>query len=285
MSRSTTTRRPRLGVLISTAAAVALVPAFLVAPAQAEPPANDDISGATVVTTTPGTYSVDTTEATADRTDGRRVGAHSVWFTFRSDHTGRFALTTAGSSYDTQLAVFAGPRNHRRLVDADRNRGPGDSAAVRTRVHDGVKYWIAVSSQGPSPSSGTALLTIGQVANPGFELTNLEATSGSLSGRLTVTADVTCTTESLLYVYVRASQRVGDNVALGYWDAGGFDCRPDAPIPVTLEFDSVTGWAFQPGQAVLSGSYEIWDGITWDYTSFDPVVVDVVDAPLARQTR
>lgn len=281
---SATIRRSHFGALVTAAAAAALVPAFLVAPAQAAPPANDDISGATVVSATPGTWTTDTTEATADPTDGRHVGDHSVWFTFRSHRTGHFALTTAGSTYDTQLAVFAGPRRHRELVDWDRNSGPGSSAADRMRIHDGVRYWIAVSSQG-SAGTGTAQLVIGKVAEPGMALANVEGAAGGVSGMLTVTADLTCTTQSMLYVYVRASQRVGDNVALGYADAGGFDCMPGTPIPLTMLIDSQTGWAFQPGQAVLSGAYEIWDGITWDYTTFDPITIDVVDAPLARHAR
>lgn len=281
---TTTTRRTRLGLLATAAAALALVPAFLAAPAQADPPANDDIAHATVVTTDVGAYTTDTTEATADPTDGSRVGGHSVWFTFRADRSGRLAATTAGSSYDTKLTFFSGPRKARELVDWDRNTGPGYSASERLRIHEGVRYWIAVSSQGAQTGGGDALLTIGQVVGSGIELTDLAGEAGLVSGRLFVTGTLTCTTESTLYLYVRASQRVGDNVALGEWD-GGFDCRPDQPIPLSMSFDSFTGWAFQPGQVVLGGSYEYWDGITWDYTSLPVTTAPVVEAPNARRAQ
>lgn len=277
---SATIRRSHFGTLITAAAAAALVPALLAAPAQAAPPANDDIAHAMLVTTTPGTWTTDTTEATSDPTDGRHVGGHSVWFRFRSDHTGRFALTTAGSTFNSQLAVFAGPRDDRRLVDWDRNGGPGLSAADRMRIRDGVTYWIAVSSQGTD--GGTAHLTIGRLGTPAVELTDVEGASGGVSGELVVTADLTCTRYAMLYGYVRASQRVGDNVALGYWELGEVQCGPDAPTTVTFVFDSQTGWAFQPGEAVLRGEMGVWNGITWTNTELAPITFPVVDAPLAR---
>ena len=285
MRTASTTRGSRLGVLITWAAAVALVPAFLSTPAQAEPPVNDDIAGAVVVTTTPDVYTVDTTEATADPTDGRHVGDQSVWFRFTSDYAGRFALTTAGSSYNTNLAVFQGSRDSRTLLDWDNNGGPGSSAADSMRIREGQKYWIAISSGGPSPHvGGTAYLRIGKVAEPGLQVSNLQGASGVLSGNLVVTADLTCTTPSTVHVEGRVSQRIDDHVARGYFWFHTL-CGPDTPTPMKLVLDSETGWAFSPGTAILNGYWDIWDGISSGHGMFDALQVPVVDDPVGRQAR
>jgi hypothetical protein len=260
----TPTTRPRPTTL-GAAGALALVAAILAAPTQAVPPANDDIAAAEPTTTDPSTVPVDTTEATADPTDGRCVGGQSVWFRFTAPATQRFRLTTAGSSYDTRIAVFRGPRNDRSLVDCDNNSGPGRTSADRMRVREGERYWIAVSSGGQSSVGGTALLTITDHAvEPGVDVEITSVESGAVSGRLFVNGTVECQTPSEVGVFVSVSQRVGDNVARGEGRRSR-QCDSDPatdPQAWTVRIDSTTGWAFQPGEASVSMSARLWDGIS-----------------------
>ena len=279
------TRTPRPGVLAASAAAVALVPALLAAPAQAAPPPNDDITGATRVTTTPATFTVDTTEATADPSDGRGVGDHSVWFTVTPDQAMRLPITSSGSSYDTRLAVFTGTPAHRSLVTADRYRGVGRAATVSFRARAGHRYWVALSSDGVAQRGGTAYLSIGRDRALGYELSDLAATTGGVSGLLVLTADATCTRPGALSMEAVVSQLVGEHVAQASAEMWDQRCWPDRPVGITLTFSNQTGWAFQAGTAVLSGHSYVWDGIAYSDQPPPLLPVPVTDAPLGRTTR
>jgi hypothetical protein len=99
-----------------------------VLPAYAAPPANDDIAGAVPVTAVPFVAEVDTSEASAVRSDGECVGGGSVWYRYRPTATARLRAVTVGSDYDTVLAVFQGPRDARRLVACNDDAVDLDSA-------------------------------------------------------------------------------------------------------------------------------------------------------------
>ena len=274
----TSTTRSRTVALVAAAACV-LPTALLAVPAQAVPPPNDLVAGATVITA-PTTVTVDTTEATSSPGDGECVGDKSVWFRFRAPSKKQLRMTTAGSSYDTRLAVFIGRRGHRELVACNDNRGPGRSASDELRVLEGRRYWIAVSScceQGPG---GTAVLTVGNLGMSGAEVVVDSATSGSVSGRLVVHGTVTCGTPSEVYMYGEASQRVGDNVARGRSSRS----RPCGSMPTRWQmgFDSDTGWAFQPGAVSVALRGRIWDGIVRRGVSLGTSVVTAVDDPDGR---
>lgn len=277
-------RTPRPGVLAASVAAVALVPALLAAPAHAAPPPNDDITGATQVTTTPATYTVDTTEATADPSDGRDVGDHSVWFTVTPDRDMRLPITSSGSSYDTRLTVFTGSRAHRSLVTSDRYRGVGRAARVTFRARAAHRYWIALSSDGAAQRGGTAYLSVGRDRELGYELTDLAATTGGVSGLLVLTADATCTRPGALSMEAVVSQLVGDHVAQASAEMWDQPCWPDRPVGIRLTFSNQTGWAFQPGTAVLSGHFYVWDGIAYSHQPPPILPVPVTETPLARTT-
>ncbi|QBR91567.1 hypothetical protein [Nocardioides euryhalodurans] len=274
--RSTTRTRT---AAFAAATACALPAVLLAAPAEAAPPPNDLVAGATVITA-PTTVTVDTTEATADPGDGACVGDKSVWFRFRAPDTGRLRMTTAGSSYDTRLAVFVGGGGHRQLVDCDDDRGPGRSAAEGVRILEGRRYWIAVSSCCERGPGGTAVLTVGNLGLAGTEVVVDRATSGSVSGRLVVHGTVTCGTPSEVRMYGEASQRVDDNVARGQ----SYRSRPcgTAPTRWQMGFDSQTGWAFRPGAVSITIRGRAWDGIVHRRLGLGSSVVTAVDDPDGR---
>lgn len=247
-------------VLMTIAAALAALPA-LVAPAHAVPPDNDAIAGATVVPTDPSTREFDTTDATADPTDGRCVGERSVWFRFDASETRSMRMTTAGSDYDTRLAIFRGPRNHRSLVDCDNNSGPGNTSADQFRILAGERYWVAVSACCATHEGRDGVLTIGRFGTPGAEIVVTGARSGEVSGRLFVDGTITCLTPSEVFLRARASQRVDDAVARGTSFGRVRECGSE-PTEWTLRVDSETGWAFQPGPVAVTMTGLVWDGIS-----------------------
>ncbi|MFC5179372.1 hypothetical protein [Nocardioides taihuensis] len=271
----------RLVVATASLAALTLAPASLGAPAQAASPPNDDVVGAMTVTV-PGSIGQSNAGATSSPGDGRHVGGHSIWFTFRASRSTTLLSTTAGSTPDTLLTLFQGPRSDRTLVDWDDNGGPGQSSAERTRVVRGHRYWIAVSTaRGPG---GHVVLTLGKVADPAYTVDVESATAGTASGRLVLTGTITCATPSEVWLYGGVSERVGDAVARGFTYLEVRRCG-GAPTPITLTLDSDTGWAFEAGQGVFVSSAEVWDGITHTGLTFDSGVFPIVEDPLARTTR
>jgi len=268
--------------LVTTAAVLVSLPA-LASPAHAAPPANDAIRGAIVTTTDPSTVSFDTTEATADPDDGRCVGDRSVWFRFDATTTRSLRMTTAGSDFDTRLAIFRGTRNERRLVDCDNNNGPGRTSADRFRILEGQRYWVAVSSCCEPHPGGSATLTIGRFAEPGAEITVEGARSGEISGRLFVDGTIACDTPSEARLEVTVSQRVGDAVARGTAYRRLRRCD-DGVRDWTAGVDSETGWAFGPGPVSVRVNAYVYDGISSATAteSASPVAVSDPDARVAR---
>ena len=268
--------------LATTAAVLVSLPA-LASPAHAVPPANDAIAGAVVTTTDPSTVSFDTTEATAAPADGRCVGDRSVWFRFDAPTTRPLRMTTAGSDFDTRLAIFRGTRNDRSLVDCDNNNGPGKTSADRFRIVEGERYWVAVSSCCEPHPGGAATLTIGRVAEPGADLTVEGARSGEISGRLFVDGTIACHTPSEARLRVTVSQRVGDAVARGTTTRRLRSCD-DGVRDWTAGIDSETGWAFGPGPVSVEVRASVYDGIASATASesADPVAVTDPDARVGR---
>lgn len=277
----TTGFRPAWALMTTAAVLAALL--ATVTPAHAVPPANDVISGAIEIPTEPSTREFDTSEATADPDDGRCVGDKSVWFRFDAPETRRMRMTTAGSDFNTRLAIFRGTRNQRELVDCDNNNGPGKTSAEQFRIRAGQRYWIAVSSCCEPDDGGDAVLTVGQVEPPGATMTVTGARSGAVSGRLFVDGTITCNTPSEVFLRVVASQRVDDAVARGTGFRLIRSCD-EGSSDWTVRIDSETGWAFAPGpvQVVVRG--RVWDGIsnTREQESATPVATSDPAARIAR---
>ena len=85
-----------LRALVAVLATALGLTALVASPAEAAPPANDDIANATRISTLPATFTLDTSEATGTRDDGRCVGGASVWFRFRPATDTTLRLNTVG---------------------------------------------------------------------------------------------------------------------------------------------------------------------------------------------
>jgi photosystem II stability/assembly factor-like uncharacterized protein len=118
-------------------------------------PANDEFSGAQVVSGLPYSHSMDTTE-TSDSNDDPPVpvcnltpGRNSVWYIFTPDQSGLLTMDTLSSNYDTYLAVWSGYRGSLKLVacndDIDAVQTQSSLKAVLTA---GTTYHIEVGQYG-----------------------------------------------------------------------------------------------------------------------------------------
>ena len=274
-------RRGTTPFVLLAAALPLLLSVVAVAPANAAAPSNNTVAGATLIPAVPGVYHEDTTGATGSASDGKCVRGASVWFKMRPSATTRLRVVTAGSDYDTMIAVFTGTRRHRTLVGCN-DDGIGLSAAVQQRFVAGHRYWIAVSACcSRQATGGHAVLTVYRPAPAGVTATVDTVESGGISGRLIVSGTVTCPTPSAVDIPMVASQRIDGNVARGYGELYLEDCT-STPQDWSVRIDSDTGWAFEPGQLALSYQETAFDGFSYVENPQQDVVKTVVDNPNQR---
>jgi hypothetical protein len=272
-----TTRAAGVGISGALLAALALPSTSASA---AAPPDNDLIASATRVTSLPAVFTQDTTEATRSSDDGRSVQGHSVWFRYRPTQTRRLRVTTIGSDYDTVLSLFEGPRDDRVLVKADDDR-VDVNAALQFKAVAGNRYWVAASAYG-SGSGGELRIAFHRPRPLEVTTTLHGARSGGVSGRLLLDGEIESVRPAASYVWFEVSQRVGDNVARGYTEVTAMS--PGwGTAEWTARLDSDTGWAFQPGPAVVSWGFEEFDGFASESGPTTTTTVTVVDDPVARR--
>ncbi len=148
------------------------------------PLSNDDVSSATVIGAMPFTANQDTTGATvalddptlACRPYGNLVG--TVWYKYTPTALGVLNVDTAGSSYDTALAVWRGaPAKHVSAACNDDAEGLVTLTSKTTAVlQTGVTYYIEVAGFA-SGGTGEGALNLNarfkslrnQLVNPSFE--------------------------------------------------------------------------------------------------------------------
>jgi hypothetical protein len=125
-------------------------------------PENDDFDDALPITTFPFTTTLDTTSATQSPDDpsdtcGNGQNNASVWYRVRVGESGRLSLSTAGSTYDTVLALFTGTRGTLALVECNDDIVSSRSSELVLRVQSGVDYWVEVAAFGTT-SGGSLVL-------------------------------------------------------------------------------------------------------------------------------
>ncbi|QZY28825.1 hypothetical protein [Nocardioides coralli] len=255
---STTRSRRARRVLAAGGALLVCLPLALSGPAYAAPPPNDDITGATRISQEPASHRFDSTEATREAGRLPCVGSRSVWFRFRATDTERLRLTTAGSSFDTVLALFSGPRRSPTLIDCDDDARFDTTSSLRQQVRQGGRYWIAVSSFGGGPG-GEGVLTVGDPVPPSVEVTIEEARAGRASGRLVVVGEMTCASPNSFSVAVLVSQRVSSGGVARGTGFGDAPCDADTRTWEAV-LDSETGWAFEDGPLAVDVVAQSWNG-------------------------
>jgi hypothetical protein len=130
------------------------------------PPSNDDFANARVIVGCSG--SVRDTNLNATKQPGEpnhspdsNGGTHSVWYRWQSPSSGNVAFSTAGSGYDTVLAIYVGTSVEMLAVigkNDDIPDVPGQphnvTSSVTFAASAGTVYWIAVDGYNNGGSGG-----------------------------------------------------------------------------------------------------------------------------------
>jgi hypothetical protein len=153
-------------------------------------PANDSFAGAIAVSGSSWTSSGSNVDATSESGEPQHAGiapAKSVWWSWTATSTGTCTLSTAGSGFDTVLAVYQGSSVGALTAVAsnDDSASGGITSLLSFPVTSGAVYRIAVD--GKSGASG-AITVKGSVAVPGpandafSSATTVTGTSFSVTG-------------------------------------------------------------------------------------------------------
>ena len=157
-------------------------------------PANDMFANATAITGATGQVAFSTAGATREAGEpnhGGTSGTASVWFTWTAPANGSLQVTTAGSSYDTLLAGYAGSAlGSLTQLAANDDANGGTTSSITFNVTAGTTYRIAVDGWGGQAGPGMLNWTLtaqNPPANDAFaNATDITGTSGTGSGNTTL---------------------------------------------------------------------------------------------------
>ena len=117
-----------------------------------DPPANDDFVACQTISGQSGFvtgHNIGATRENGEPTHAATYGSHSVWYCWTAPRNGRFEWSTAGSGFDTLLAVYTGSAlNQLTPVASDDGTAGGGASLVRFSATANTVYHIAVDSRG-----------------------------------------------------------------------------------------------------------------------------------------
>jgi len=126
------------------------------------PPDNDDFANARIFTGRSDIDSVRNETATFEVGEPEHVGAagrHSVWWSWTAPESGNTLVSTLGSTFDTQAAVYTGSSvSSLTQVAANNDAGGVQTARVGFQATSGVTYHIAIDGFGTA--TGRVLVTL-----------------------------------------------------------------------------------------------------------------------------
>lgn len=132
-------------------------------------PTNDDVAGATRVTAVPFDDTLDVADAGVENdepTGGCAPFNNTVWYRLRLSSDAAVFIDTAGSAYDTTLAVWEGSSfSDAELLRCNDDAG-GLQAALTVGIDAGVTYLVQVGSYGDSPADATLEIAFDSVRSP-----------------------------------------------------------------------------------------------------------------------
>lgn len=251
--------------MISTGSAALLVLSLGATPASAQPPANDDVGAATVVTGLPFVDSVDTTEATTAPDDPDCSGqGPTVWYSFTPSEDGFVEANTFGSNYDTTLSVY---RDGSQLACNDDAGGSLQSRVV-FEAEGGGTYLVMVGAFADGPG-GDLEFEMREASPPGPPLEldlAVDPVGRFRRGVPTISATLTCSRPAHVYLDAFLRQRAGrvDIFAFGFTE---FSCEGTTRVHLTL--DDPSG-RFAGGKAQVEAFAFAYDSGTDEYVdAFD----------------
>lgn len=199
MSNTSLSRARRgLTAVVAGGALVAGVLAFGT-PAQAAAPSNDNFANAAVISGTSLTLTASNEDATIEPGEPLNMGndwslGASIWYRWTAPVTADYAVSLAGSDFDTELGVYTGSSvaaltrvtsDDDSLAQDDGTSGTGFAATA------GTTYFIQVGGYGTeSPATGTVRLALGPAAVAGsMTYDSTDTTAAPLSGCLAFFTD------------------------------------------------------------------------------------------------
>jgi hypothetical protein len=183
----------------------------------AQPPSNDDIDNATVVTALPFSEQISTVEATTAADDPDCAGnGPTVWYEFTPSENVRIRATTFGSDYDTTLSAYVGQRGGLTQVACN-----DDALGLQSRIDfeaaAGTTYFLMVGAC--CGGAGGSLVFNIDVAPPPPVLPTVQINRfGSfdrLTGSATISGTASCQQATFVELYVNVSQPAGRLFAQG----------------------------------------------------------------------
>ncbi len=152
-------------------------------------PANDNFANAEIVSGTSGSVtgsSLSATKETGEPNHADNAGGHSIWYQWTAPSAGTFAFSTAGSNFDTVMAVYAGSAVNSLTTMAynDDNGVSGSTSRAVLRATSGVTYYVAVDGfNGVSGSVDLAWDIVPAPANDDFaNAQTLSGAKGAVTG-------------------------------------------------------------------------------------------------------
>lgn len=162
--------------------------ALSLAPGPLNAPPGDDSGAAIPLGTLPVTVEGDSADASREPGEPRhagRIGSHSLWHRWIADRTGPVLVSTAGSAFDTLLAVYTRPAGGPWTAVAANDDVPGEEGNYTSRLEfpasAGVAYWIAVD--GYDGARGQVVLSL-RDASPVVAALSLEGPEPQPDGSL-----------------------------------------------------------------------------------------------------
>ena len=168
--------------------------------AGAAPPANDDI-GSAVEVSVPFATEQDTREATRALDDPVTEGrdcfgeeTHSVWFRFVPPDPGTYVLDSAGSDYDTTIAIYTGSPGALSLVECSGYFGGTSNGRILLEATQATTYYVMVAATESSPDAGRLSLIVDRSPVAPLEVAfSLDPQPGLLdNGEIELSGEVTC---------------------------------------------------------------------------------------------
>ncbi|MFM7103061.1 MAG: hypothetical protein ACKO3N_18060, partial [Verrucomicrobiota bacterium] len=162
--------------------------ALSLSPGPVNAPPGDNSAGAIPLGTLPVTIEGDSADASREPGEplhAGRIGSHSLWHRWIADRTGMVLASTAGSAFDTLLAVYTRPSGGSWSGVAANDDAPGEEGNYTSRLEfpatAGFAYWIAVD--GYDGARGRLVLSLRDVS-PEVTTLSLEGPEPQPDGRL-----------------------------------------------------------------------------------------------------
>jgi hypothetical protein len=207
-----------------------------------DPPVNDDVANAVVISALDFTDRRNTRGATTAPDDPDSCsGGTNVWYTFTPSEDTFVRLSTDGSSYEAFLDVFV-------ISDGGFSHITCASGQLDFQASADITYYVMVSSS----SFGGDLVFSVESLGPPFQVTlSLDATGSFVSktGSAMIRGTVTCNQPAEVDVSGQLRQKLGRRIIVG-----GFfthvSCAGETPWSAIARSDQ---WAFGSGSAEILG--------------------------------